>query len=106
MSTPTRQRWTALIREWNVSGQTLDDFATTRRISLNQLKQWNWRLQREQRAEKNTLKPLAPAFVAISAPALQPPSGLVIRFERWLCSVDVDAHTDLTLLRRVVEALT
>jgi transposase-like protein len=93
MHTPAARRWEPIVRHARRSGVSIRAYAREHGINENTLAWWHWRLGDDLRE---------PTFVEVTV-APEPPRSLRIRV--GLARVEVNADTDLALLRRVVEAL-
>lgn len=62
----TREVWANLIRQFERSGKTQEEFATEREIPLTTLRSWIYRLKREQEEEQASILPVR--VVASTAP--------------------------------------
>ncbi len=95
MHTPAAHRWRPIVHRARRSGISIGEFARQNSLNPNTLAWWNWRLGPGDLAPEST-------FVEVEvAPAVAP--ALLIRVGAAL--VEIDAETDLHLLRRVVDAL-
>jgi len=91
MSRATRSIWTRRVKEWGESGQTAQEYASSIGVSVSTLKQWKYRLDKEQRLQnasdtetitsKNTF-----SFVELGSRAvfeerfeIEMPSGVKVR---------------------------
>ena len=92
MLTPAARRWGPIVRRARQSGTSIRAYARQHGINQSTLSWWSWRLGED---------PAAPAFVELTLDDAPPPLRLLLRG----ATLEVDAHTDLRLLRRVVEAL-
>jgi transposase-like protein len=92
MPTPATLRWELVVRRARQSGLSIRAYARQHGINPNTLAWWNWRL-----GDELTESAFAEVVVADPRPQLRLQVGPV--------QVDVDDGTDLSLLRRVVEAL-
>jgi transposase-like protein len=95
MHTPAAQRWRPIVRRARQSGVSIREFARQNGINEHTLSWWNWRLGAN--FDETTFVELAVAHEERSRPLLRVHLG-----SAW---VDVDAASDLALLRRLVEAL-
>lgn len=67
----TREVWANLIRQFERSGKTQEEFATEREIPLTTLRSWIYRLKREQQEEQPSILPVR--VVASTAPTARHP---------------------------------
>ena len=86
-------RWSGILEEASASELSMREFARSRGLNPNTLAWWKWRLGREERAT---------GFVEVVVEDREPSSLCV---EVGSARVYVDKHSDLQLLRQVVEAL-
>ena len=96
--TPTAARWSALLDQHEASGLTLRAFAAQHDVNPSTLAWWRWHLGRT--------SPRSTSFVelVVADPTSEPqPVRLVV--EHLPIHILVDAHTDLGLLRKTLEAL-
>ena len=101
MQTHTARRWAAILDEAERSELTNREFARRAGVNPNTLAWWKWRLRRTPRP---ALPP--PSFIelAVEASAHSDAEPLRLHLGPHL-SVEVTPHTDLALLRAVVDAL-
>lgn len=106
--TSTATRWRAVVEAHAASGLTIRDFARQHGVNASSLAWWRSRLRNYDQKQAPTTA--APAFSELTvAPAAT--SGtevrrpLVVSFGSRQLSVVVDDQTDLTLLRRLADAL-
>ena len=92
MPTPAEQHWEPIVRRARQSGVSIRSYARQQGINENTLSWWNWRLGDEVGAG---------AFVEVTVE----PSFRPLRLTVGIVQLEVDAQSDLGLLRRVVEAL-
>ena len=95
MHTPAALRWRPIVRRARRSGTSMREFAAQNGINPSTLAWWNWRL-RDNLAESES----AFVEVVVSREEVRP-----LRLHVGAVRLDVDADTDLGLLRRVIEAL-
>jgi transposase-like protein len=92
MSTPASRRWEPIVRRARRSGVSIRAYARQHGINQNTLAWWNWRFGDD--LGTNT-------FVEVTVADTPRPLLLHVGDLR----LEVDARSDLALLRRVVEAL-
>jgi len=107
--TPAAKRWSAIIDEHEASGQTIGVFAEARGVNAKTLAWWRSRLGRSRKASSTAARkqgpPAAVRFDAVTVSSHEPSEGtVVIAFDDLPAHIVVDHDTDLTLLRRVLEA--
>jgi len=107
--TPAAKRWSAIIDEHEASGKTIRVFAASRGVNAKTLAWWRSRLGRSRKASsKAARKQKAAASVRFDAMAVASSDPrdrtVVIAFDDLPAHIVVDDDTDLTLLRRVLEA--
>lgn len=93
MPTPAEQRWEPIVRRARRSGLSIRAYARQHGINESTLAWWNWRFGDDLDG---------PVFVEVT---VAPPRPLRVHLHLGTAFVDVDQHTDLALLRQVVEAL-
>jgi len=91
MPTPAERHWQPIVRRARASGVSIRAFARQQGFNENTLAWWSWRL--------GDLGDSAFVEVAVVEEARP------LRLHVGAVRVDVDARSDLALLRRVVEAL-
>jgi len=94
MNTLAAQRWRPIVEQARRSSLSIRAFARENGINPNTLAWWNWRLGKEAPE---------PAFLEV---VVAPREARPLRMHIGPVEVEVDADTDLGLLRRLVEALT
>ena len=98
--TPAALRWAEIIDKQEASGQSVRAFAAANGLNYGSISSWRCQLGRTKRRSKQATT----TFVEVSVTETVDPS-VVIAFEDHRAHVVVDGHTDLGLLKRVVEAL-
>ena len=102
---PAAARWSEFIERQEASGVTLGEFARANGLNRNTLAWWRWKLRRG-RARPSPKGPhcALQSFVelAVVEPAAEPVS---IVLDGLPARVVIHRHTDLALVRRVLEAL-
>ena len=95
------QRWAAIIDRQEASGQTIRAFADAHDLNANTLAWWRHKLGRTRR------RPPPTDFVElhIETPATDERPALVLELDAWPARLHIEAHTDMDLLRRVMETL-
>ncbi len=97
MATPAAERWSEVIDEQEASGLTIREFARQRDLKASTLSWWRSRLGRARRRAES-------AFVEVVTEPAET-HGLTLTLTGMGVDVKVDLSTDMTLLRRVVDAL-
>ncbi len=98
MAMSAASRWSTVLEEAERSELSMRAFARSRGINPNTMAWWKWKPGREVAI---TEEATSSSFVEV---CLQPPTRrILIRFADW--SVEVDEHTDLDLLRLIVDAI-
>ena len=92
MSLPAAHRWEPIVRRARRSGLSMRAYAREHGLNGSTLAWWNWRIG----AGLDE-----PTFVEVTVAHPEPR----VRLQLGPVVVDVDQHTDLALLRQVVEAL-
>lgn len=93
MQSRAARRWSRLVTQAESSGLTTREFARSQDINPRTLTWWRWKL----RQDDGTGSDFVEVAVDDDPPVLQLVVGAAL--------FEVDADTDLQLLRRVVEAL-
>jgi transposase-like protein len=103
MPQPAAERWRAIVWRARQSGQSMNAFARANGLNANTLAWWSWRIGADARSA-SPAPLLEPAFV--EAVLTAPGTGPRLHVQVGAARIEVDADTDLDLLRRVVGALT
>ncbi len=93
MHTPAARKWTAILADAERVGLPMREFARSRGLNPSTMAWWKWRLKRESGGSLSGFIPV----VVTSSPVVELRIGAM--------TVAVDDDTDLSLLRRVIEAL-
>jgi transposase-like protein len=97
MADSAADRWSRIILQHEASGLSVREFATRNRINPSTLSWWRWELGRTHRRTRSSF-----VEVVVEEPSR---SGVSLQLEALGVRLEVDEHTDLELLRRVLEAL-
>ena len=105
--TPAARRWSRIIREQERSGLTNKEFAASKAVNASTLSWWRRRLRDQQ--QPLAVKPRV-EFVEVEVEPKLPAEpvhepSVVLYLDQISARVVIDAHTDLPLLRRALEAL-
>jgi len=95
------ERWSAIIDRQEASGQTVRAFADAHDINANTLAWWRHKLGRTRRR----LPPTDFVELHLATPATDERPALVLELDAWSARLHIAAHTDMDLLRRVMETL-
>ena len=111
MPTPAQIRWSVIVDDLEASGLTARAFARARGLNVNTLAWWRARIRREPIQRP----PTTPRFAELTVSEAKPPPrredtrreppALILSLDAYGARLRVDAATDLTLLRGVLEAL-
>lgn len=93
---PAAVRWADLVERLEHSNLTAAQFAAQHRLNLGTLRWWRSQLKRHPRTPAGFVE------VMVDPPTAAP---LRLRLGDRACVLEVDATTDLQLVRRLVEAL-
>lgn len=98
-------RWARILEDAAASGLTQSAFALANDINPRTLSWWKWKLQQEPESDE---EPHDVSFVEVvmdSSPAPSTPPSLRVQLGGRSVHALVELDTDMTLLRRVAEAL-
>jgi transposase-like protein len=106
--TTTATRWRAVVEAHAASGLTIRDFARQHGVNASSLAWWRSRLRNSDLKQTPTTAPPVFSELTVAPEATASPElrrALVVSFGSRQVSVVVDDQTDLTLLRRLADAL-
>lgn len=92
-----RERWKPLVEALEGSSMSTAVFAQQAGVNRNTLAWWRWKLKGEERSRRR------PPFTELVVAPSPPPVRLHLR--RGDAFLDIDETTDMTIVRRLLEAL-
>ncbi len=98
-ATPAAVRWSSIIDRLEASGQTLREFAAANDLNRKTLEWWRRKLGR---SRPRSGRKAAFTELVVTQPQSKP---IAIALDSYAARVVVDDRTDLSLVRRVLEAL-
>lgn len=101
-ATPAAERWAQIIDRQEESGLTVRAFAKANGLNHNTLAWWRWELRR---TRVRRPKPSSAFVELVVCEPRQEPEAVQIALDGRAAKLIVEPHTDLDLVRRVLEAL-
>ena len=99
---PRAAEWSKIIDQHDASGLTAKKFAMKNGLNPGTLASWRWKLGRTRPKKRKTA---TNQFAEIAVVDSNPDGTVVVAVEELGAHIVVDEHTDLRLLKRVLEAL-